>query len=467
MLTVHEQSINETYRNQANTFGHMCSVLEVRNKGARSESAWRCLADYGNQTFGTFRIRSNSGPVYPETLSCYFDARQAAAIMQDLKRNYDSYYSYRIKRYPLPQEAAEALEAQNTWKAREASRFTDGTYTPLPWADEAWFKDKHDRLQHFAHVSTEDPGKIAFTSSNEAGARDLQTRIAPGRYLNEYYGHELCNVPRKETGAVNVLGEKVMISPLEYYARTFRKQYGGGDTLHFATTGEEMVEVYENGPDSCMASCASEYASNPHHPVEVYAAGDLQLAYLKDAQGNITARALVWPEKKLVGRPYGDDMALIAALEEQGYARPDWSSLNGARLLKIPHRGGYVMPFIDGGQRYDEHPDGKHFKIGGNCSAGNTNGLDRRPDEGICDHCGDYTDLEDLAEVEVRRNHTELWCPYCVEHDAAPFEDEGETIANLAAYRRYYVRDGNGVWWRPDNLPGASDQETESEQEAA
>jgi hypothetical protein len=96
-----------------------------------------------------------------------------------------------------------------------------------------------------------------------------------------------------------------------------------------------------------MTFRTSDYLGD-EHPVSVYAAGDLHLAYLEQQDGEITARALVWPERRKVGRTYGDTTTLLTKLLELGYEKPEnYDAIKGARLLKIPYRQGYIMPFLD------------------------------------------------------------------------------------------------------------------------
>jgi hypothetical protein len=425
MLTVSQlATIATTYRTQSNTYGHTATVIERRPCGDKTEAAWEPLYNYGNELFGTIAMTVTAGYYKGENLAfgmqCFFDPKPAVREMEYQKLyGAPAGYTYRLKRYALPQEAAEAVEASNTWKAREASRFTDGTYTPLPWADEAWFKTSPVTARHYAHVSVEDPGKIAFTRDDLAGRANTKTRMSAGRYLRDYYSNELYHLPRKETGGVNVHGQKITVDALNHYARTFTKTYGGGDTLAFATTREDMVRVYLDGPNSCMAHPVDHYQSAPVHPVEVYAAGDLQLAYLTNSDQHITARALVWPEKLTVGRIYGDEVSLQAMLSELGYAMQDSSTLCGARLLKIPHGDGYVMPYIDGAQTYGRCKDDPslYFVIGGHEEAGRTDGLDYDPNEAecLCDHCGEGIREDETYTAQVGRYEHSNLCLACYE----------------------------------------------------
>ncbi len=429
---IRAEIIKKAYAEATNTYGHQGCIIEKREENDKSPEAWVPMERYGSTYFGDIQVpdRYYTSDMIWVNLLYYPDGQEAATFANYLKES-NRGFTFRIKRYKLPQDAAEQVEAANTWKAREASRFTDGTYTPLPFAQEEWFKEEHGKLNHFAHVSTEDKGKIAYTRDHASGVRNIKTRVSVGRYLQEYFSHVLSFEPRKETGGTNTAGEKITVDALQWYVKNFNNQYGGGTTLKFASTRDDIAEVYENGPSSCMSYPAGDYSCDPVHPTEVYAAGDLQLAYLEDEaeDGRITARALVWPERKAVGRIYGDVLALSAALEEAGYSREDACSLNGARLLKIPHNNGYVMPFIDGAGNYGPHAtDPDYFQIGGRKCATYTSGIDHEDSES-CSHCGEYAG--ELSTVYVNRyGDAEYWCECCVETRTFYCEESNERYAS-------------------------------------
>jgi hypothetical protein len=236
------------------------------------------------------------------------------------------------------------------WRRREQRRFDLNEYEALPW-DLPVIED------HYAHVSVEDGAKVAFTPSADKGMVDVQVRMKPGRYLTKFYPH---------------------LSPdkVREYAIALDKAIG----VHFAVTADDIVRVYRNGPTSCMSHPTDTYASAPVHPVAVYGSSDLQLAYLAakditDPEFRASARALVWPEKKIWVRIYGDEGRLSAALEELGYSETD--SFDGAKINVIRTANDkLVLPYLDG----DEHGvtlKGNKLRISshGEYSATGTNGL--------------------------------------------------------------------------------------------
>lgn len=259
------------------------------------------------------------------------DAATHARWLNNAARNESRLTRYKVGR--LPNLAAEKSQDSGTvesWYMREIRRFARGEYTPAPWAGESWYLNSQFDLRHYCHISIDNPGKVAFTESREKGVEDLQLRIRAGRYLHQFYSHVL--PPDK----IAFWSAKVSIAT-------------GDPLVKFATTADEIEHVYLTGPHSCMAKSAGGYGGNMN-PTRVYGAGDLAVAYIM-AGDDIAARVLCWPDKKQYGRIYGDgggyDSELGAMLRAMGY-RNDWN-FDGARLLKIETCGGYVCPFLDGG----------------------------------------------------------------------------------------------------------------------
>lgn len=222
-----------------------------------------------------------------------------------------------------------SVATDENWKEREAARFRDGTYYPCPWDSEPWWHGSGPDKEHFAHVAIEKSSMVAFTKDEEAGMADRQKRMSPGGYLTEYFGDVL-------TG-----------QQIRAWSAEFSIQFDPAQ-LKFAKSAEEISHVYQNGPDSCMSAGIHKYSSNKKHPSVAYAGPDLAVAYLED-NDRILARSVVWPEKKIYVRFYGDVERLRAALERQGYKQGD---LSGARMARIPFvvegkSKRFVFPYLD------------------------------------------------------------------------------------------------------------------------
>lgn len=193
-------------------------------------------------------------------------------------------------------------------------------------------------------------------------------------------------------------------------------------TVMFAATSDEIERVYLEGPTSCMSHELSEYDSHVH-PVRAYGAGDLQVAYI-ERDDNITARALIWPEKNTYGRLYGDEVRLGEALQKLGYVY-DGEGFRGARLLKIynDEHDGWVVPYVDYCTWAEEQDK---FLILGGGKRGvwlqYTNGLSVEvEEEEQGEYCHYYEEYRHEATSEViinERGHTVCWCHSAIEYNA-------------------------------------------------
>jgi hypothetical protein len=310
--------------------------------------------------------------------------------------------------------------SDENWTAREFYRLQK-TYEPVPWADEPWaYTDA--TATHYPHYAMGDPTKLAYTENEAKGKLDVQLVTKPGRYLRKFYGDVLTN-------------DEIEMWTQKWAARE-------EVSVLFADTPDDIEHVYTNGPSSCMSYDADDFASCVH-PSRVYGAGDLAVAYIKRG-GKITARALVWPEKKIYGRIYGDEGRIKPKLADLGFY---YGSLAGAKLLRIENDcGSIVMPYIDGCGSYDDH--GTYCTIDGPYSAENTTGLGDRA--AVCDNCGDtYNSDYDGVYIE---STDQWWCEHCVDQEAfycseiceMVRNEDGVTLANgsMLSQRGFERRNG-------------------------
>lgn len=255
---------------------------------------------------------------------------------------------------------------------------------------------------HFVHVSKLDHTKIAYTKDEESGSADKQTQTTIGRYLTQY--HQLDNELIKYITALHA----------SIYAPV---------NVKFAT-GQDVVTVYTKCHDTGVASCMTKpdhYYESSQHPVSVYADGDLSLAYLADDDGNIKARALVWQDKKIHGRIYGDYERLHSALRALDYS--DDVSFHGAKIKRImcDNNNRLILPYLDGVQTVTEIDD-EWLKIdrNGDISASQTDGLQQEAYYCLCDRCEDEIASDDDARsVYVSRYSTREWCEHCANEYAS------------------------------------------------
>ncbi|HWS65671.1 MAG TPA: hypothetical protein VN325_23165 [Steroidobacteraceae bacterium] len=295
------------------------------------------------------------------------------------------------------------------WRAREDARFADGTYQSLPWLCETWWANA-PVANHYAHVSSKYPGRIAYTESDDKGLADIQTPMKAGRYLKKFCGLDDATVAR--------------------WSVEFSRQFETG-LLQFAESKEEVVDVYLRGPSSCMYHAASNYGSRPHHPVVVYASGDCAVAYM-EREGRVTARTVVCKSTLQFARIYGDYERLNPLLKEAGYRQ---GNMVGAKLLRIPHLGGFVMPYLDVGLPVRDMGD--HFKIStpslGDYDTSSTSGM-----------TGNWSDNRRRCEncEEAYAADGDDYCPQCRED--MDEVDEANVLAEDDEAPLPMVREGCG-----------------------
>lgn len=338
-------------------------------------------------------------------------------------------------------EAGEKLRiakvpTDSAWRMREANRLSDGTHKPLPqwWQDAPWWHANPVPIaDHYAYCSREDSTQIAFTESEEKGARDIQTRMSASRYLARFFADQL---RPEEIGAIA--------------ARFAAPDY----KLEIASKPEDFARVY-SGQKVCSESSNHPscmwgiFPKLPHHPAFAYGAGDLAIAYFTDPETesfHVMARAVIWPEKKtfvrLYGRAESDKTALYHALTAAGYHRAD--DFSGAKMLAIETRNGFLMPYIDGDvQTLDEHSEGYLYitedgDIDGEVTQGWTEGNTSRFS---CSHCGDRCDEDDLRSVGG-----DLWCESCADSDSIYCDYHEEYYPQGDGYEIVITSQGEQTW---------------------
>jgi hypothetical protein len=353
-------------------------------------------------------------------------------------------------------------EPNGAWRHREAEALYTEKYTCLPkeWLELEWTKgsviDPSSPNFHYPHISVHEAHMLAFTENDEKGVRDIQKRMKAGRYLKQFFGDKLNEL----------YGDKEANAIIARMAAQFG-HLAMPDEVKFATTPDEIERVYTNGPTSCMSHSECDYSSD-QHPVRVFGAGDLAVAYIEREGRGITARALCWPERKVWVRIYGDEHRLAPALRYQGFSQGGNDCLDGAKLLKIKQGRAFVMPYID----YHDcaGPDGEFLVIGqGDLPTQNTNGLtadsyrcvacetDLTNDNYVahgdvfcedcfneryfyCDRNGDLTSRDD----EVCMEHGESWSQYAFDEHGFTCDQSGGNWPNT---KHYAVNMENGETW--------------------
>ena len=167
-------------------------------------------------------------------------------------------------------------------------------------------------------------------------------------------------------------------------------------------------------------------------------------------ENSVLCRALVWPEKKAIGRIYPGDYEdqgtpayeLARRFRALGYTSlyTDGTLFDGARLLKIKvRRGVYVMPYVDVHRGVEDSGDCFRIKKHGPIYADDTEGTQRIAPLVMCGQCGEeierggegeYGEYGESYEVATRWNASgdrvvcyQTWCQTC--HDTDTFYCEG------------------------------------------
>ena len=296
-------------------------------------------------------------------------------------------------------------QANDDWKQRERLKFFSGEYQEvLPSIA------KHCKEEHFVHVSKGKPEELAYTKDAFDGARDVQKRISVRGYL--------------EVHAPSVSAEEREALALEHL------DWMLASVVKFARTPDEIEKVYTNYDEgssevasSCMRYKAESFASK-EHPVRIYGAGDLAIAYLANEDGQTTARALCWPAKHIYSRVYGTEW-LHDLLKKLGYKKScsyygdgSGASFEGAKVLRIEHHGDYVTPYIDGTVGLSFGSDDRYLVMSESPDLENGEGGLTGSDEDYyrCERCSELMNEDDGYRVHVSRWGAEVWCDNCEEN---------------------------------------------------
>jgi hypothetical protein len=303
------------------------------------------------------------------------DGAAAAAVLKQLAPDYPDHRLTIVR-----------IAGDEDWREREQRRFDDGTYLKLPWHDEPWYQERHRDL--FAHYSSKKSGMVSYTQDERKGEADLQaSAMAPGRFLSRFFALSDAEVER--------------------WCAVIDEDCGLNNALHITQDADEIESVYKNGPSSCMTFRDDQYRG-PCHPARVYAGPDLAVAYLGTVEAP-TSRAVVWPDKKIWARIYGDEYRMEMALEREGY-RMGPESFEGARLQRIEAGVTFVVPYLDVSHAVED--TGRHLVISsnGHLAAQCTDGLAGSPPV-YCDGCN--RPVDDEADMYHIEDVDEYWCAGC------------------------------------------------------
>ena len=298
-----------------------------------------------------------------------------------------------------------------------------------------------------AHWSLEHPGKIAYTPNQEYLLQDRQVVIKLGRFLNKIASDLL---------TPDQIRDIATMSNIDFNCE-----------LRWATTEEDIVWVYENGPESCMGKPASAFESSVH-PVAAYDSPDIAIAYVYNTKKDeVISRACCNVNDKQFNRIFGERSTIAPFLYQQGYTE-NIDALVGCRIKKIADDNDeYIGPYIDADTDYQIcrlTNDLDHFIIGddqpnagdvvGKCwnSVESSGYISTDNEPGVeCESCGVNCPDEDLFYCEECGDRI---CDGCV----GSTDDDAILCSHCLDAHTYEVVDRDGdplrLWRLP---PGAVD----------
>jgi hypothetical protein len=278
----------------------------------------------------------------------------------------------------------------------------------------------HLLVLEWAHRSSSDPSRIAYTQNEEKGNRDVVTVTSIGKYLKRHFSY---------------MPDHTIRDIVALYA---------GHSFEIVRTMPEMLDVLRKAPQSCMNNNNWTDRDWAAHPYNVYdPAYGWGMAYSKFG-GEITGRCLVNDNDKIFVRSYNNGEAFSHSsegiemwLRENGYTKAvDWV---GCTLKRIERMGKLIGPYLDGehknvidyGDRLVvcENDEGSH-----RCES--QGGYAQEYNACTCDDCGDATEEDDM--VWIGENDSYRVCDSCC--------DSGYVHAIGRRGYEYYVSADSATW---------------------
>jgi hypothetical protein len=200
--------------------------------------------------------------------------------------------------------------------------------------------------------------------------------------------------------------------------RDIAAKYTYGGTTEITKAMDRMIHAVIHGPRSCMSPSFDIMCddSKQRHPYAVYDPSlGWGMAVRADTDGMVLGRCLVHDSDEGKGfvrsykreRDYashsGADESIEAYLQSLGYAK--WRGWpDHVRIMRYPLRGyrdgGYLMPYIDGGNQHVDDAGVNTFRIS------EYDGWEATSTGGIingytctCDDCGEGVDEDDMYSI--------------------------------------------------------------------
>lgn len=223
--------------------------------------------------------------------------------------------------------ASKAAMALPRWYIREQTRQALNVY---PERTEILNKINSSYPWLCVHISKVDAKKVAYTPSSHDGERDAQIVVTMEKLLTRLYPH----LPAHAVAEIAA----------EHHAES-------DDTLEILY-GQDIVDVYTSGVQGACMSKGGEAYTGKMNPTLCYIADNIGMAVVRDLNGNITGRCMIYtpsPDDKRYIRVYNSKL-LKRRLERNGFRAGTW---NGAKFNTIGlnlegNPNHYLVPYLDG-----------------------------------------------------------------------------------------------------------------------
>jgi len=184
------------------------------------------------------------------------------------------------------------------WAVRELARIGNKVYE---LTDALVAVNKHAKV--FAHVSLVDRTKVAFTPDKAFGERDAQLTMNFGKMV-----------------------QRVIPFASDEYVKRLTEDHNAdlSDEVEWVT-GPEIANIYAT---TSVGSCMAGKTWKGVNPILAYDAPGIKMAVLRDSDGMINARCMVYEdgEDKRLIRNYGDER-LRKRLKRLGYVEGGWKGV--------------------------------------------------------------------------------------------------------------------------------------------
>lgn len=187
-------------------------------------------------------------------------------------------------------------------------------------------------VDHYARAFNypEKSNMVEFIKNEHDGMYGVMTEMKIGKYLKKY--------------GTGLTGTEIGDMVAKWNA------FFGVTEMQFTTTGDEVMEVYANGPGSCMSGPQSEelYPSG----LRAYAGKDLCIAYI-ERKGKPTARSVCWKAKGIyLNYVYGDLSRFRSAATKAGIRSAGSSEFSGAKMSRqqdprYTDPENFIVPYMD------------------------------------------------------------------------------------------------------------------------